>query len=86
MCDLLSSFDDLKVRHLVQDTQKYSMILHLSYHPDFLQDCKDRDLFLCSLYKDSSASNKSKNIIKNEVNDCFIWISRILQLWKMRPY
>lgn len=69
MCDLLSSFGDLKVRHLIQDTQKYSMILHLSYHPDFLQDCKDRELFLCSLYKDSAGSNKSKDIIKHEVND-----------------
>lgn len=68
MCELLNSFGDLKVRHLIQDTQKYSMILHLSYHPDFLQDCKDRELFLCSLYKDST-TDKSKDIIKHEVDD-----------------
>ncbi|MDW2797738.1 type 2 lanthipeptide synthetase LanM family protein [Clostridium boliviensis] len=68
LCDLLNSFGDLKVRHLIQDTQKYSMILHLSYHPDFLQDCKDRELFLCSLYKDCT-SDKSEDIIKHEVDD-----------------
>ena len=69
MYRLINDFSDLTVRHLIQDTQKYSMILHLSYHPDFLQDCRDRELFLCSLYKNSTLLQKSNEIVKYEVDD-----------------
>jgi type 2 lantibiotic biosynthesis protein LanM len=69
ICELLNTFSDLRVRHLIQDTQKYSMILHLSYHPDFLQDCRDRELFLCSLYKNCTVMQKSKELVKYEVDD-----------------
>ena len=47
----VSIFENIEVRHLVQDTQRYSMLLHTSYNPDFLQDAKDRQLFLCAVLK-----------------------------------
>ena len=45
-------FCNINIRYLVQDTQRYSMILHTSYHPDFLQNAMFRELMLCSLLKD----------------------------------
>mgnify|MGYP000001814871 FL=1 len=33
-------FENIIVRHLIQDTQRYSMILHTSYHPDFFAEWK----------------------------------------------
>lgn len=69
LCSLIKQFGDLEVRHLVQDTQKYGMLLHLSYHPDFMQDGLHRELFLCSLYKNASLMNKPFEIIAAEIED-----------------
>ena len=33
--NLLKVFENLNVRYLVQDTQRYTMVLHTSFHPDF---------------------------------------------------
>lgn len=49
-------FGNLNIRHLVQDTQRYSMLLHTSFHPDFMQDGRDRQMFLCSLFKQYEAT------------------------------
>lgn len=67
--NLVKQFADLEVRHLVQDTQKYGMLLHLSYHPDFMQDGLHRELFLCTLFKNSSLINKPCEIIDTEIED-----------------
>ena len=69
LCDIINQFDDLEVRHLMQDTQKYGMTLHLSYHPDFMQDGVYRELFLCSLYKNASLISKPYEIIASEIDD-----------------
>ncbi|MFG6367310.1 MAG: type 2 lantipeptide synthetase LanM family protein [Lachnospiraceae bacterium] len=69
LCNLIKQFADLEVRHLVQDTQKYGMLLHLSYHPDFMQDGFHRELFLCSLFKNVSLINKPYEIVDAEIED-----------------
>lgn len=69
LCELIKQFGDLEVRHIVQDTQKYGMTLHLSYHPDFMQDGIHRELFLCSLYKNALLTSKPCEIIASEVED-----------------
>lgn len=69
LCNLIKQFGDLEVRHLAQDTQKYGMLLHLSYHPDFMQDGLHRELFLCSLYKNALLMNKPCEIIAAEIED-----------------
>lgn len=62
-------FENIMVRHLVQDTQRYSMILHTSYHPDFLQDGKDRELALCSIMGHIEEVEKSNEVAKLEIKD-----------------
>lgn len=56
-------------RHLVQDTQRYSMLLHTSYNPDFLQDAKDRQLFLCAVLKNVEQMQGNMEIAKLEIKD-----------------
>lgn len=62
-------FSDLEVRHLVQDTQRYSMLLHTSYHPYFMQDGKDRNLFLGCLLKEYNKIQGSIDVVKNEIHE-----------------
>ncbi len=47
----------MKVRFLFRNTQQYSMLLNLSYHPDFLQDGRDRELLMGVLYKHINMSS-----------------------------
>lgn len=63
----LDMFTDLEVRHLVQDTQRYSMLLHTSYHPYFLQDGKDRQLFLGCLFKEYEKVQGNLDVVKSEI-------------------
>ena len=58
----VSIFENIEVRHLVQDTQRYSMLLHTSYNPDFLQDAKDRQLFF--MYSIKKVWSRCKGIWK----------------------
>lgn len=62
-------FENLGVRHLVQDTQRYSMLLHTSYNPDFLQDGMNRQLFLCSILKNVKEIQGSIEVAKMEIKD-----------------
>lgn len=62
-------FGNLNIRHLVQDTQRYSMLLHTSFHPDFMQDGRDRQMFLCSLFKQYEATQGDKGVVKCEIKD-----------------
>ena len=65
----VSIFENIEVRHLVQDTQRYSMLLHTSYNPDFLQDAKDRQLFLCAVLKNVEQMQGNMEIAKLEIKD-----------------
>jgi len=65
----VSIFENIEVRHLVQDTQRYSMLLHTSYNPDFLQDAKDRQLFLCTVLKNVEQMQGNMEIAKLEIKD-----------------
>ena len=68
------------------------MLLHTSYHPDFMQDGRDRQLFLCSVLKNYKEFQGDIHVpeleIKDMLNmdihyfilitsrDSFIWIRR----------
>lgn len=65
----VNEFENLDVRHLVQDTQRYSMLLHTSYHPDFMQDGKDRQLFLCSVLKNYKEFQGDIHVPELEIKD-----------------
>lgn len=63
-------FSNISVRYLVRDTQTYSMLLKLSYHPDFLQDGLDRELVLDTLYKTIDLEDKtSVELTEFEIED-----------------
>jgi type 2 lantibiotic biosynthesis protein LanM len=67
--DKIELFHDLKVRFVIQDTQKYYLLLHTSYHPDFLQDAKDRHLMLCTLFKNWEKIHDSRDITTMEITE-----------------
>lgn len=62
-------FENLNVRHLVQDTQRYSMLIHTSIHPDFMQNEIDRQLVLCSILDKVQDVQGSKEVGKIEIED-----------------
>lgn len=65
----IRTFKGISVRHLVQDTQRYCMLLHTSLNPDFLQDGKDRQLFLCALFQNANNEYRTNEIVKNEIRE-----------------
>lgn len=65
----INIFENINVRHLIQDTQRYAMIIHTSVHPDFMQDGKDRQLFLCSIFNNVKEVQGSLDIAKMEIED-----------------
>lgn len=65
----IGKFANLKVRHLIQDTQRYSMILHTSVHPYFMQNGKDRSLFLASMYKNYNEVQGNGKVVRAEIED-----------------
>lgn len=67
--EFIRIFSNINIRYLVQDTQRYSMILHTSYHPDFLQNAMSRELMLCSLLKDYKKVQGNIEIVKSEIMD-----------------
>lgn len=69
MLAYINIFENLNVRHLIQDTQRYSMILHTSLNPFFMQNGRDRSLFLSILYKDFENIQGNKEIVSSEIED-----------------
>lgn len=65
----IDMFSGLEVRHLVQDTQRYSMLLHTSYHPYFLQDGRDRQMLLGCLFKEYEKVQGSKDVVMSEIGE-----------------
>lgn len=61
-------FGDLTVRYLPRDTRQYAMLLRTSYHPDFMQDGRDRELLIRSLYQ-GITDERYAELIEEEVQD-----------------
>lgn len=66
---LIDIFSNTKVRHLVQDTQRYSMLLHASFHPDVMQDGLSRNLLLCAMFKSYKKVQRTIDVVKEEIRD-----------------
>lgn len=61
-------FKNLNVRFIVRNTQRYAMLLNLSYHPFFLQDGAEREMLLSVLYKDIDRNDpKMISVVENEI-------------------
>lgn len=54
-------------RYIVRDTQQYSMILSLSYHPQFLQDAVDREFLIFYLLNIKKVNDTQ--ILKSEMQE-----------------
>lgn len=54
---------NLYSRYLVADTQKYSMLISLSYHPDLMKDRKKREAMFQVLWKFKTRKSQYDNII-----------------------
>jgi type 2 lantibiotic biosynthesis protein LanM len=50
LAGFISELKSSKSRYLLRDTQSYSALLQTSYHPDFMMDGGDRNLFLYQLF------------------------------------
>lgn len=62
---LLRKLENIRCRYLVADTQRYSMVLSASYHPELLRDDSDREKFLYSMWK--GRKEDEKEIVDSEV-------------------
>lgn len=58
-------FTDLYSRYLVADTQKYSMLISLSYHPDLLKEKKKREDLFQILWKFKTRKSEYDDVIHN---------------------
>lgn len=62
---LLKKAEDLQCRYVAVDTQRYSMILSASYHPELLKSQSERERFLYSIQK--GRKKDEKKIVDREV-------------------
>ncbi|MGF0107494.1 type 2 lanthipeptide synthetase LanM family protein [Staphylococcus hominis] len=63
----LNKFKNLNVRKIFRNTQQYSSLLNLSYHPDFLRNQIDRDFLFARLYQISRNDNSLTSLIPYEI-------------------
>lgn len=61
----LAKLMDSASRYLIQDTQRYGMLLSTSCHPEFLTDGAKREMFLHSLWK--GRLNERREVIDCEI-------------------
>jgi type 2 lantibiotic biosynthesis protein LanM len=65
----LKAFEHDQVRVIVRPTQAYAMLLHESYHPDFLRNTLDRDSFFDRLWQRVPEQPFLKKVIPAEQED-----------------
>lgn len=69
----LSSIRRLRSRYLLQDTQKYQMLLQASYQPAVLHDGADREMLLHALWKNRDFNCKENyQIVNAEIGDLLV--------------
>lgn len=65
-------FKDIEVRLIVRFTQKYSSLLQISTHPDFLRSGLDREMLFGKLWNDTVSLPKLKEVIEFEKQDLLL--------------
>lgn len=73
LMDRICLLANLQGRYLVRDTQQYSILLGVSYHPNFLVDGAKRNILFYRLYGEGSRSEKllERSIVDKEI-DCLL--------------
>ncbi|WP_404802457.1 type 2 lanthipeptide synthetase LanM family protein [Bacillus swezeyi] len=65
-------FKGISVRQILRGTARYSNLLRISLHPDFMRDGLDRDMILDKLWLDTKLNPHLKNIVLHEKRDLFV--------------
>ncbi|MEK3674575.1 type 2 lanthipeptide synthetase LanM family protein [Paenibacillus sp. FSL R10-2771] len=65
---LLTIFEACPVRTIIRPTAVYALLLKRSYHPDFLRDAVDREVFMSRLEKPVN-ENTNADVVKSELLD-----------------
>lgn len=63
----LKIFKNIPIRKIFRNTQQYSSLLNLSYHPDFLRNQIDRDFLFTRLYNESIDYKELMSLIPFEI-------------------
>ncbi|MBX5320273.1 type 2 lantipeptide synthetase LanM [Staphylococcus caprae] len=63
----LKIFKNVPIRKIFRNTQQYSFLINLSYHPDFLRNQIDRDFLFSRLYKESVDNKELISLIPFEI-------------------
>lgn len=66
---LLTMFEGCPVRTIIRPTAVYAQLLNRSYHPDFLRDAIDREVFMSRLEKANDDHITNRDVVKNELSD-----------------
>lgn len=59
------------VRFIPKPTVKYATLLELSFHPRFLHNSIDREVFISKIWQDSKSEYEYTRLIKHEFDDLF---------------
>lgn len=72
---IVENLFNVKLRHILRPTMRYSNLLRYSYHPDFLRNDMERELLFHKLWQDTKGSPRLKrtslyekqSLLKNDV-------------------
>lgn len=65
----VSLFSELRVRQILRPTYRYSSLLSVAFHPDYLRDGLDREMLFGKLWLDVEAYPVLKRVIATEKTD-----------------
>mgnify|MGYP002711945720 FL=1 len=65
--NILKSFKNIPTRKIFRNTQQYSTLISLGYHPDFLRNQIDRDFLFARLYDETEETPELLPLIRYEI-------------------
>lgn len=69
LLEKIRNFDEVNVRQIIRNTQRYSTLLNIGTHPDFLRSGLDREMLFSTLWKEVNYLPKLQNVISSELSD-----------------
>ena len=68
----MTKFADVSVRQILRGTARYSNLLRISLHPDFMRNGLDRSMILDKLWLDTKLNPNLKAVISSEQKDMYL--------------
>lgn len=69
VAEALEPFREVRVRHLVRLTRRYTLFIQEGHHPDYLRDGLDREALLAKLWAEAEAIPALARVAKSELAD-----------------